>query len=254
MAPPIHLGAWSMALTLWLPFELLRLEFLDIALVTPCCHILLQTVGDGRGGREGERENSDDVIIDMETPSATADESSFEEITTSPESHVIDHGDHVTNGDDHVTNREDHVTNRGDHVTNRGDHVTNHGDHVTNQGDHVTNCGDHVTGEEELTPVLEGTLILASRRGSDTELEREKGEEPVGGVNLSSSAHWPLSQKKSLPIPITVSYCIYVCIYQTAGTLDGEKILLCYHHLHMVGIQFFVTPKSCFLAKCYVYN
>ena len=193
--------------------------------------IFLQTAGDGRGGREGERENSDDVIIDMETPSATADESSFEEITTSPESHVIDHGDHVTNGDDHVTNREDHVTNRGDHVTNRGDHVTNHGDRVTNQGDHVTNrgdhvtnhgdrvtnqgdhvtnCGDHVTGEEELTPVLEGTLILAPRRGSDTELEREKGEEPVGGVNHSSSAHWPLSQKKSLPIPITVSYCIYV--------------------------------------------
>ena len=23
MAPPIHLGAWSMALMLWLPFELL---------------------------------------------------------------------------------------------------------------------------------------------------------------------------------------------------------------------------------------
>ena len=216
-----------------------------ISRYSPCytmLHILLQTAGDGRGGREGERENSDDVIIDMETPSATADESSFEEITTSPESHVIDHGDHVTNGDDHVTNREDHVTNRGDHVTN-------HGDHVTNQGDHVTNCGDHVTGEEELTPVLEGTLILAPRRGSDTELEREKGEEPVGGVNLSSSAHWPLSQKKSLPIPITVSYCIYVCIYQTAGTLDGEKILLCYHHLHII-----VTHKSCFLRKCYVYN
>ena len=26
MAPPIHLGAWSMALMLWLPFELLLLE------------------------------------------------------------------------------------------------------------------------------------------------------------------------------------------------------------------------------------
>ena len=25
MAPPIHLGAWSMALMLWLPFVLLRL-------------------------------------------------------------------------------------------------------------------------------------------------------------------------------------------------------------------------------------
>ena len=25
MAPPIHLGAWSMALMLWLPFELLLL-------------------------------------------------------------------------------------------------------------------------------------------------------------------------------------------------------------------------------------
>ena len=26
MAPPIHLGAWSMALMLWLPFELLLLS------------------------------------------------------------------------------------------------------------------------------------------------------------------------------------------------------------------------------------
>ena len=26
MAPPIHLGAWSMALMLWLPFELLLLQ------------------------------------------------------------------------------------------------------------------------------------------------------------------------------------------------------------------------------------
>ena len=27
MVPPIHLGAWSMALMLWLPFELLLLLF-----------------------------------------------------------------------------------------------------------------------------------------------------------------------------------------------------------------------------------
>ena len=29
MAPPIHLGAWSMALMLWLPFELLLLLLLQ---------------------------------------------------------------------------------------------------------------------------------------------------------------------------------------------------------------------------------
>ena len=30
MVPPIHLGAWSMALMLWLPFELLLLLLLVI--------------------------------------------------------------------------------------------------------------------------------------------------------------------------------------------------------------------------------
>ena len=34
MAPPIHLGAWSMALMLWLPFELL-LSFLKTVII---CH------------------------------------------------------------------------------------------------------------------------------------------------------------------------------------------------------------------------
>ena len=30
MAPPIHLGVWSMALMLWLPFELLLLLLLGV--------------------------------------------------------------------------------------------------------------------------------------------------------------------------------------------------------------------------------
>ena len=35
MAPPIHLGAWSMALMLWLPFELLLLPHLDMTTHAP---------------------------------------------------------------------------------------------------------------------------------------------------------------------------------------------------------------------------
>ena len=35
MAPPIHLGAWSMALMLWLPFELL--------LLLQCCRKYINT-------------------------------------------------------------------------------------------------------------------------------------------------------------------------------------------------------------------
>ena len=39
MAPPIHLGAWSMALMLWLPFELLLLFC-----VVSCCQCVCLSV------------------------------------------------------------------------------------------------------------------------------------------------------------------------------------------------------------------
>ena len=37
MVPPIHLGAWSMALMLWLPFELLLLLLLTLQVFTINC-------------------------------------------------------------------------------------------------------------------------------------------------------------------------------------------------------------------------
>lgn len=90
---------------------------------------------------------------------------------------------------------------------------------MTSPDSHVTKDRDHMTGcdppTEETSPLLEGTLILTPRRGSDTEMEIEKREElhgqsftdgePVGGVSHSSSAHCPLLYKKSSPIPIVVS-------------------------------------------------
>ena len=36
MVPPIHLGAWSMALMLWLPFELLLLLLQQLTSIDEC--------------------------------------------------------------------------------------------------------------------------------------------------------------------------------------------------------------------------
>ena len=81
---------------------------------------------------------------------------------------------------------------------------------MTSSDGHVTQDRDHVTaGEEGSGPVLEGTLILAPRRGSDTELEVDRGVESGCVVNQSSSAHWPLTQKKSAPIPIVSIYMFF---------------------------------------------
>lgn len=76
---------------------------------------------------------------------------------------------------------------------------------------------DHLESDEEgKPPVLEGTLILAPRRGSDTELDLEKREDAygrrftasdeMGGVTVPDSTHSTLTeQKRSSPIPISVS-------------------------------------------------
>jgi hypothetical protein len=127
---------------------------------------------DGKAGKEGEEEEGreeeslDDIVIEMEHLT-TAEDSSFEEVT-SPESHVTQETGHMTTS---------------------------------------LKVGP--------TLMLEGTLILTPRRGSDTEIEIDKREEfhgrsfaacdSVGGVSYSSSAHWPLSHQKSLPLPIIVS-------------------------------------------------
>ena len=94
-------------------------------------------------------------------------------------------------------------------------------DEVTSPESHVTQETGHMTTSvkveiEEPALLLEGTLILTPRRGSDTEIEIDKREEvhgrsfaacdSVGGVSYSSSAHWPHSHQKSLPLPIIVSY------------------------------------------------
>ena len=48
MVPPIHLGAWSMALMLWLPFELLLLLLFVPILVCEIIIIIISTLGDVR--------------------------------------------------------------------------------------------------------------------------------------------------------------------------------------------------------------
>ena len=134
-----------------------------------------QGTHDGKAGREGQEEGGreedslDDIVIEMERP-PTAEDSSFEEIT-SPESHVTQETGHMTTS--------------------------------------------VKVGIEEPTLLLEGTLILTPRRGSDTEIEIDKREEvhrrsfavgdSVGGVSYSSSAHWHLPHHKSLPLAIIVS-------------------------------------------------
>ena len=48
MVPPIHLGAWSMALMLWLPFELLLLLFSFMAMFDLSCagtKVMLDAIG-----------------------------------------------------------------------------------------------------------------------------------------------------------------------------------------------------------------
>lgn len=92
--------------------------------------------------------------------------------------------------------------------------LLSHDSHVTDTAgscDANTGRKDHLEIDMESgAPVLEGTLILTPRRGSETDLEMERSEdgierrftEPsvVGGVNLPDSAQ--REQSKSSPISI----------------------------------------------------
>ena len=161
----------------------------------------------GREERQGKREcdegKSLDVAIEMEQPT---EDSSFEE---------------VASPDSHVTKTRDHMT------TCKSD--------VTKSRDHMTPEAEVVVGIEETTPVLEGTLILTPRRGSDTEIVMEKREEDagnsVGGVNYSSSAHWPLLHQKSSPIPIIVS-----------SSSD--------HYIIIMSLQLCCNDVMCIVCRC----
>lgn len=140
---------------------------------------------DGEGGSKGERGNeggreererskeTDDIVIDMEQL-ALAEEASFEDIA-SPDSHVTkDSRSH----DDHMI-RTDQLIGGPIQETSSG-------------------------------PILEGTLILTPRRGSDTELEIEKRDNThrrwfTTPETATVEVDFPTSNTPSLPIPITVS-------------------------------------------------
>lgn len=103
--------------------------------------------------------------------------------------------------------------------------LMSHDSHVTETGrshDADTGGKDHLEIDmEPSAPVLEGTLILTPRRGSETELDMERRDgfgrrftEPtgMGGVHLPDSTNsWLSEHNKSPPISINVRMAYITC-------------------------------------------